>query len=282
MDQMRLTVLYNKQLKSGFFLLALEAPQMARKAAPGQFLNIRITDGVEPLLRRPLSIHRVTGKNIELLYQVVGQGTLLLAQKQAGDKLDIIGPLGKGFDYLKPITYNLKPILIAGGMGVAPLVFLAESISRLKPKTRNLKPIVLIGAKTKSQILCRREFIKAGCTVKIATDDGSRGFKGYVSELLTNLLLTIDQRPLTIYACGPHPMLREVARIAAQRGIPAQVSLEAHMACGIGACLGCAVKVKGQGSRDRGQGKDQKGDFEYKRVCKEGPVFAAREILWEE
>jgi dihydroorotate dehydrogenase electron transfer subunit len=148
-------------------------------------------------------------------------------------------------------------------MGVAPLVFLADKLRALT--TSGQRPAtILIGAKNKNQILCEREFKKLGCEVKIATDDGSRGFHGKVTDLLKHLPSTIDHRPSTIYACGPAPMLKAVAVLAKQYRIPAQVSLEAHMACGIGACLGCVVEtIEG-----------------YKRVCQEGPVFPAQEVVW--
>lgn len=144
-------------------------------------------------------------------------------------------------------------------MGVAPLLFLAEKL------TRN-RTLVLIGAKTKSQILCGQEFKKLGCEVKIATDDGSQGHKGKVTDLLNKILpLAISHKPLAIYACGPRPMLKEISRLSQEYKIPAQISWEEHLACGIGACRGCVVKTK----------------TGYQRVCQEGPVFTAPEIIWE-
>ena len=155
---------------------------------------------------------------------------------------------------------NGQTIIVAGGIGVAPLFFLAE---RLKP----LATLVLIGAKTKDQILCKNDFKKLGCDVRISTDDGSAGLKGKVTDLLRNILRnnTINaNNAITLYACGPELMLKEIRQISKSYDIPAQVSLEAHMACGFGACLGCAVDT-------------QAG---YKLVCKDGPVFNAEEILW--
>ncbi|MDD5045304.1 MAG: dihydroorotate dehydrogenase electron transfer subunit, partial [Candidatus Omnitrophica bacterium] len=178
-----------------------------------------------------------------------------LSQKGAGEYLDVIGPLGNGFTL--PLTPYPLSLLVAGGMGVAPLVYLAEILKRSKI-------LVLIGAQSKSGIICEKEFKDLGCSVKIATDDGSCGFRGKVTELLSNILVTMDCRPATIYACGPRPMLKAVAEIAQKENIPAQISLEEHMACGIGACLGCAVNTRAG----------------YKRVCKDGPVFGAEEIIW--
>ncbi|MDD4954139.1 MAG: hypothetical protein PHG40_04455, partial [Candidatus Omnitrophica bacterium] len=136
----------------------------------------------------------------------------------------------------------------------------------------------------KTQILCEKEFKKLGCDTEVSTDDGSRGFKGKVTDLLKDFLLknlrTKEPKNI-IYGCGPRPMLREISRISAEYDIPAQISLEEHMACGIGACLGCVVKIRRQKSEDRNQKKQNSGDFEYVRVCKEGPVFQAQDIIWE-
>ena len=252
----------NKRIADKYFHLVIHAPTIASVARPGQFVNIKVSDGLDPLLRRPLSIHRVKESRIELLYEVVGKGTELLSQRKSGEDLDIIGPLGNGFSSQLSALSSQQSILVAGGMGVAPLVFLAE---KLRAKSSELRATVLIGAKTKKRITCEKEFIKLGCNVKIATDDGSEGFKGRVTDLLKDLLQAADYRLSTIYACGPRPMLREISRISQGYKIPAQISLEEHMSCGIGACLGCVVEtIDG-----------------YKRVCKEGPVFGADEIIWE-
>ncbi len=201
---------------------------------------------------------------MELLYEVVGQATEILSHRKPGEHLDVIGPLGNGFN-LTPNTYNLTPILVAGGMGVAPLLFLAEKLVKSQVTSHKPQAVVLIGSKTKDQIICEKEFKDLGYDVKIATDDGSRGFKGKVTDLLRSFLRTTnDERRTTIYACGPKPMLKEINRVSKKYNIPAQVSLEEHMACGIGVCLGCVVNTK--------EG--------FKRVCKEGPVFSGNEIIW--
>ena len=258
MLQVRVKILYNKKIQGNYFHLILQAPKITKESLPGQFLNIKVNDAYEPLLRRPFSIHRVKGINIELLYEVVGSATQVLSHRKPGEYLDVIGPLGNGF------TLNTKhktlSILVAGGMGVAPLVFLAE-------KLKDSRRAVLIGAKTKNQLLCEKDFRDLGCEVKISTDDGSRGFKGKVTELLKKFLRNNASNPITqvtLYACGPRPMLREISRISKKYKMPAQVSLEEHMACGIGACLGCVVNTKDG----------------FKRVCKEGPVFNGDEIIW--
>lgn len=251
--QARVTV--HKKIGQRYYQLSLSAPDIARRAAPGQFVQVKIDCGDTPLLRRPLSIHDAGKGTIDLLYAVVGKGTKMLSAKKAGDPLDIIGPLGTGFD-LTPAP-DAYPVLVAGGMGIAPLYFLAK---KLKSKAK----IILIGAKDKKDLISVSGFKKLESRVCISTDDGSFGRKGYVTELLRQELGILKNRRLVIYACGPRPMLKEVARIARQAHIRAQVSLEEHMSCGFGACLGCVVKTTDG----------------YKRVCKEGPVFDAREIVW--
>ena len=269
MFQVRTKIVYNKRVKNNYFALALKAPRIVRRAQPGQFVQIKVNAGFQPLLRRPFGIHSVKGKRIEVLYEVLGPGTQILSQKKPGDFLDIIGPLGNGFNYRLAVSGSRLAVLVSGGMGIAPLVFLAEKLIYRKPQTANRKPLVLIGAKTKSQILCEKEFKRLGCDVKISTDDGSLGFRGKITDLLKKLLRNNEltkQRvnDSTIYACGPRPMLKEVSAVAKKYNIPAQLSLEEHMVCGIGACLGCTVNTR--------EG--------YQRACKEGPVFNAQEIIW--
>ncbi len=277
----RSRVSLNKKISAAYFEISLEAPNIAANSLPGQFIEIKISSSLDPLLRRPLSIHwaghlpivksssrhkkaNIGTGNLKIVYEVVGKGTEILSQKRPGDYLDIIGPLGQGFVYRTPNTEHRTPILVAGGMGVAPLFFLAEKLVHGPQSTAHGKPLVVIGARSKEGILCEQEFKKLGCEFRVATDDGSQGFKGRVSDLLANLLLTVDCRLSTIYACGPKQMLKALTQISKQYNIPAQVSLESHMACGIGACLGCVVNTSGG----------------FKRVCKDGPVFKAEEIIW--
>jgi len=251
MKSFKAKVLNNEQVAPHAYKMTLSALEIAKKAQPGQFVMVRVSDTRDPLLRRPFGIHNVNGAKVDILYEIAGEGTKLLSQKAPGEFLDIVGPVGNGFDCRKPLIANRKPILIAGGMGVAPLVFLAEKLA-------SRAPIVLLGAKTKSHILCEKDFKALGCEVKIATDDGSRGHKGFVTDLLQDTIAS------AIYACGPNPMLKKIAEISKQKNIPAQFSLEEHMACGIGACLGCMV--------DTVEGN--------KRVCKEGPVFGAQNVIF--
>ena len=249
MKQAGVKITSNEQVAAHAYRMTLAAPGIAKTARPGQFIMVKTADGCQPLLRRPFGVHNVKGPGVDILYEIIGEGTKLLSQKKPGERLDIIGPLGNGFDIGRRTS---DIILVAGGIGVAPLVFLAE-------KLKKQKTLVSLGAKTKSRILCEKEFKALGCEVKIATDDGSKGHKGFVTDLIADV-----RRPQFIFACGPKPMLKAVAAIARQHNISAQASLEEHMACGIGACLGCVAETK-SGMR---------------RVCKDGPVFDAKEIVW--
>ncbi|MCK4352370.1 dihydroorotate dehydrogenase electron transfer subunit [candidate division WOR-3 bacterium] len=232
------------------FLLTLEDQHIAKTAKPGQFVSIRVTNSYEPLLRRPFSIHGVDKNKFKIIYKVVGLGTKILSHYKQGEELDVIGPLGNGFE-----TKNYKNLtLLAGGIGIAPLYFLAT-----QEKEKNLT--ILIGAKSKSQLLCKTEFSKLG-KLLIATEDGSSGKKGLVTDLLTSHFSLPTSHFSVIFACGPFPMLKFVRDYAIKHKIPCQLSLEGHMACGIGVCLGCAVSSKNG----------------YKYVCKDGPVFWANEI----
>ncbi len=299
MLQIQAKIVSNTQVAENYFKMCLDAPLVAQKAEPGQFIYIKTSNNYKPLLRRAFSIHSIGYRllvigyrqkrqsqsqkpnTLELLYKVRGIGTEILAEKKAGEELDIIGPLGKGFNIISNIKYQKsKIILIGGGIGIAPLVFLSEKLTKSKIKNQKSKITVLLGAETKEKILCKNDFEKLGCEVKIATEDGSQGFKGKVTELLAKGLLAISHLPASpawlggpfaIYACGPTPMLKEIAQISQRNKIPCQVSLEEKMACGIGACRGCVIKVKNY--------KDEE-NFIYKRVCKDGPVFDAQEIIW--
>lgn len=257
--QEKLKIIANNRISQKYFRLTFASAKIAFFVQPGQFIEIKITDTLDPLLRRPLSVHQAKGKSFTVLCEIVGKATQILSQKKTGDYLDIIGPLGKGFNYNSPVhQFTSSPVLVAGGMGVAPLVFLAEKLKQ-SPAT------VLIGAKTKKNILCQKEFKKIGCDVRIATDDGSAGFKGRVTDLLKQILFAANP-PATIYACGPKPMLRKLACICKDYKIPAEMSLEAHLSCGFGACLGCAVNTK----------------TGFQRVCLEGPVFKAEDLILDD
>jgi len=259
--QIKAKIVSNKKLKNNYWHLEFDSGIIAKNSGAGQFVEVKVNDGMDPLLRRPISIHSTRGAKVKLLYEIIGKGTQILSARKPGDFLDVIGPLGNGFEYAGIVKKpgKRKNILVAGGMGVAPLVFLVEKMGLCKP-------LILIGARSKEQILCSREFNALGCKVIIATDDGSLGFKGKVTELLKEVLSEIQQanKPENIYACGPQLMLKAVAQISCENNIASQLSLERHMACGFGACLGCVISTKSG----------------YKRVCKDGPVFSGKELTW--
>ncbi len=261
--QIKAKILENKGIAPDRHRMVLSAPQIARQARPGQFIHVRVSEGYSPLLRRPFSVHRVKGQTIELIYKVVGKGTEILSRKNKGESLDILGPLGVGYRLPSATSEISDIVLVAGGTGVASLLFLAESILAANPE---LSIIVLIGAKNREEILCEEDFTRLGCRVQVATEDGTRGYEGLASDLLQNFLPVSghSSKPL-VFACGPSEMLKMIGNISRKHHFPCQVSLEEHLACGVGACLGCVVKAKGS---------------TYKRVCKDGPVFDAGELMW--
>jgi len=280
MYQIKAKILSNEKIIPGYYKMRLHAPGMAQEAKPGQFVHIKVKDGYDPLLRRPFSIYKSEGEKIEILYKVVGRGTELLSRKKIGNKIDILGPLGQGFK----INPDLKRIvLVAGGMGIAPLYFLAERLFGCKNgrdekrskgqsllndslRNKNLPDIlVILGSGSKENMLCLEDFRNLDIKVAVATEDGSQGYKGLVSDFLSHLLQEDSQIDL-LCACGPIPMLKKIAQLSLKYKIPCQVSLEQRMGCGIGACLGCIIK----------------GESGYLRVCSDGPVFQANQILWKE
>jgi dihydroorotate dehydrogenase electron transfer subunit len=206
-------------------------------------------------LRRPLSIHRARNGRLEFLYRVVGKGTELLSELKEGTVLNVLGPLGHGYDL--SVIKNHTPVLVAGGTGMASLNFLAESFK--KPG------IVFYGARTKQELVCRENLKKLGWKMQVATDDGSLGHKGFVTELLQKYCAGQDAGSLTIFTCGPEPMMRTVARIAATHDVDCYISMEERMACGMGTCQGCVVRIAGK----------------YQRACSDGPVFNAADVDWK-
>ena len=246
----------------GYALLELKSPRIARLAVPGQFLMVRVDGRPYPLLRRPLSIHAREGDRLELFFARAGLGTGILADKKKGETLDLLGPLGKGFAL--PRTVKAKTFaLIGGGRGIAPLYFLAREL-----QTRGGLPRIFYGGKNEAELPLLNKLAALKIEVFISTDDGSVGFPGLVTAMLEKEL-TRPARPATIYACGPDAMMKRVGEIAAGLGIPAQLSLESIMGCGIGACWGCVKKILTPG-----------GD-EWVKICEEGPVFPAGDIVWE-
>jgi dihydroorotate dehydrogenase electron transfer subunit len=265
MKHVKATILSNKKVAPSVFKLALESSVIAKNAKPGQFVHVKCANGNEPLLRRPFGIHKIEGTKIELLYQVLGRGTDMLSKRKKDEILDIIGPLGNGFE----LNGNLKKhdiVLVAGGMGIAPIYSLAQHISK-KFKMKKPDTCVILGAKTKYRVLCESDIRKLGLSAYIYTEDGSKGCKGLVTECLEKVLKNL-KNPI-IFACGPYKMLESVSKMAKSRGIKCFVSLEERMACAIGVCLGCPVEIY-----------NDRNEPEIKMVCKDGPVFDSEKIKW--
>ncbi len=256
MIEEKVRILEHESLTDKYFLLTLKSRYISENAIPGQFVNIRVRDSISPLLRRPISIHQVNSKEktFKLLYEVIGSGTETLSKHKPGDEVDVLGPLGKGFSF-----EGDNAILVAGGMGIAPLAFLAWELLN-----NNKKVSIFIGTKTKNFTICEGALKNAGAEVHFATEDGSYGNKGLVTDILSSRITHYSLLVTHIYSCGPKVMLKEVAKIAKKNNLPCQVSMEAYMACGIGACYGCALESRSG----------------YKMCCKDGPVFNAEEIKW--
>ncbi|MFH1777813.1 MAG: dihydroorotate dehydrogenase electron transfer subunit [Candidatus Omnitrophota bacterium] len=274
-------IISNIPKTSRYYKMILKTAEICATCRPGQFVHVRVSEQAVPLLRRPFSIHSVKLDTLEILYEVVGEGTRLLSLKGPGETLDIIGPLGNGFQIIasKAPKGAQDNFIVAGGIGVAPLFFLAEDLKRA-----GLNADVFLGVKSKDNLVCAEEFKELGFKMNIASNDGSVGFKGYVTELFFKKVFRIKQKKKTvIYACGPKPMLKELTRICKPDNFIIHVSLDEFMGCGLGACLGCVIKVKSQKSPPEAgppSAEKVKNSFKYKRVCTDGPVFDAREIVW--
>lgn len=254
------TVVENHLIAKGVYLIKLRPAVMTTLPFPGQFAMIKIVEGVHPILRRPLSYAGTTNHDVQFIYQVVGEGTRLLSQIKKEEQLKILGPLGKGFDLS---LAKKKALLVAGGVGFAPLLYLADALAEKK----HLEVTLIVGAKSLPflpvELIEKRA--KQNTKIHFATEDGSMGWRGMASDLLTDIL-TNDTNYDVLYSCGPMPMLKSVAQIARKHKIPCEVSVEAFMACGVGACMSCVV-------RDR--------EGEYLQVCKEGPVFKVEQLFGE-
>ncbi len=267
----RSVVLSNVEISPGYRRIRLTAPRGILEAKPGQFVMLRVRDGVDPLLRRPFCIYDVGTFSpefpdasrrcyFEILYKVVGKGTAILGSLHEKDSVDVLAPLGNGFN---PGVEGEEKLLVGGGFGLAPLYFLARRLVEKSPVK------VFIGGRRKEDVLCVTEFEQLGIDTYVATDDGTLGSRGLVTEVLEEHL-SLDGKGRSVFACGPEPMLRAVAGMCEKYRINCQVSLEATMACGVGACLGCVVK-----------GASHSEDSpDYRCVCKEGPVFDTSQLLY--
>ena len=245
-----------EMLVDGIYKFAIKANEIASVAKAGQFLEIKVSDTTEPFLRRPISIFNIDGENVEFIFQVKGRGTEILSNKKVGDKIDVLGPLGKGNFTVKEYS---NVAIIGGGIGTYPLYELAKEL-RNKSKVN-----MYLGFRDKSLVTCEEDFEALGLNkLVVTTDDGSYKEKGYAIDFMKK---DIEENKVDkIFACGPLPMLRAVKQYAIENNISCEVSLEERMGCGIGACLGCAIQI-GTGENAR-----------YGHVCKDGPVFNAKDV----
>jgi dihydroorotate dehydrogenase electron transfer subunit len=260
-------IVFNHRLSPDLYHLGLRCPEIASLVRPGQFLMVRIRRGDDPLLRRPLAVHQLSQPGgFEILYKVVGRGTRLLAETGRRVTLDILGPLGRGFELPEK---DGPVLLVAGGIGIAPLPFLAET---LVGSGRKGPYLLWFGGRTGQDLVCVRHFQDLGFVTELVTEDGSVGSKGLVTDHLEGWLSRRQERPSVIYSCGPYEMQRKMAHLAARLGVPMQIAMEALMACGVGACLGCSLRCRPpEGGTDP----------YYANVCQHGPVFRGEEIIWE-
>lgn len=254
-------IIFNNKVAENSYLLGLRAPEVIESARPGQFVMLRIQPGIDPLLRRPFSIcgHQAEG-TLLILFKIAGRGTAILSAKKKGEYLSLLGPLGKGFP--EPEAHVL-PVLIGGGLGLAPLLFLAQSLA---PAEFHF----LAGFGSKKETLPFEQITGPLPGLSLSTDDGSMGFKGPVTALFQKRLASFkgQRKDINVYTCGPPGMLAKIVRRCRAEKISCRTSLETHMACGLGACLGCAVKAAPETGRT------------YFHVCKDGPVFDAEDIDW--
>lgn len=258
MVEQTVQIVSNERDTDQYYRLVVRAPQIAPLVQPGQFAHIRILAMKDALLRRPFSIFQVAGDTFSILYKTVGKGTEVLSKMCAGEELSAIGPLGRGFTVPKPGAEF--PLLVAGGYGMAAMYLLAQRSPQ--------KGIVFVGGRRHVDILCEKEFRALGWEVRVTTEDGSHGEKGLVTQpLLAELQRSVAHRK--VFACGPTPMLKAVGKIAEDFNVPAELSMDEHMCCGVGVCLACVIPIRS------GEG------WEYQRTCTEGPVFDSREVVWE-
>jgi dihydroorotate dehydrogenase electron transfer subunit len=267
----RATVAFNRSISTAYLHLGLSTPDFPVTFRAGEFVMVRPSWVGDPFLPRAFSIYRVSDEGsstgdsspvIEILYKVLGKGTQGLARMEPGQEVEVLGPLGNAFT---PPDHRTVVVLVAGGIGVPPIAALARQFRISKFELRN--PEVFLGGKTSEDILCVKDFEEAGATVHITTEDGSLGTRGLVTDMLRAFLFTAGTSRRTMYTCGPPGMLAAVASLAEECAVPCQVSVEANMACGFGACMGCAIEVRADVTS-------------YKLVCKDGPVFDSREIKW--
>jgi dihydroorotate dehydrogenase electron transfer subunit len=260
--QGRFPVIDQAEITPQTYRITIESEIIVRQSQPGQFVQLRIHEGIDPLLRRPFSIHRVhRNRNIlNLLYKVVGRGTDLMRSFKKGDTVDLLGPLGKGFEIDRDFQ---QALIVAGGMGSAPMFFLIDELMNAGKKV-----ILYWGAKNKNEIYQLSELKKTDAEVHITTDDGSMGHKGMITDLFeSSIHLHQNSDSFRGFICGPKGMIRAMQKIAERTRFSWQVSMEERMACGIGVCMGCGIKMK---------------SGMHQMVCSDGPVFDLSEVLFDD
>ncbi len=252
-------VVSHDDIGAGYRYLVLEAPRMAAELEPGQFVHVRVPALEPSALRRPFSVFDADDGCVTVLYKTVGRGTAALNAVRPGDTISVLGPLGHGF----PMKCEVEALLVGGGYGVAPLHFLAR---RFVAAAGLPRPRLFIGGRTAADLLAVDRFRQLGVEVTVATNDGSAGVKGLVTDPLDDLLADFRRHGtrFELFACGPDPMLHAVALRATGTGSKGWISMDRHMICGVGACYACIQRtVRGNS-----------------RCCIEGPVFAAEDLVW--
>jgi len=249
-------VVSNEEVAKKIFWLKLRSTYLAERTEPGQFVNILASGNLNPLWRRPFSVARITGNIIEIIYKVIGRGTRFMSTLKVDDTANLLGPLGNSFNVQN--TDNRIPMLIGGGLGFAPLIILRDALVN-----SGIDPVLFMGTPTQSEHYYKKDN-KAG--LLLSSDDGSLGYHGFVTDLLSNYLAeNATSNQYVAYSCGPEPMMAKVAAICRKHNIPLQLSIEREMACGIGFCQGCVIE----------QVPPQR---KYALVCKDGPIFDAKTL----
>ncbi|MHC4872458.1 MAG: dihydroorotate dehydrogenase electron transfer subunit [Planctomycetota bacterium] len=260
-------ILENVEIAPRFYRMTVEMNNAENDFSAGQFFNLKVIPGRnEPLLRRPFAPSEVHADKMSFVYAVVGGGTEEIAKLRVGTEVEILYPLGNGFSI--PENKETQCLLVGGGCGAPSMLALA-----IKLKEEGLAVHIAVGSKSQCSLLEITKMSDTADHVEVSTDDGSTGIKGHAVNAADIIYGNLDSsKPIQIFSCGPDPMLKGLTIFAADKNIPCEVSLEARMACGFGACVGCVVKVK-----------DEKADegFVYKKVCKDGPVFDAQSLIWE-
>ncbi|MBI9019719.1 MAG: dihydroorotate dehydrogenase electron transfer subunit [Verrucomicrobia bacterium] len=259
MNQEKTTVLEHRIFQGEYRLLKLSAPAIGPLVQPGQFVHLKIPRLKNAVLRRPFSVFKADAESLSILYKAVGQGTEAMRDIAPGEPVDLLGPLGTGFPM---VGQDNIPVLIAGGYGNAALYLQAAALP--------VKGVAFFGGRTAADILCVEEFEALGWDVRVTTDDGSLGTQGLVTDALDPWLAEQGAGAVELFACGPNAMLKAVGDRAIEKGLTAWLSMDRNMACGVGACLTCVIKRKTETG------------WEWARCCKDGPVFNAEEILWDE